>query len=229
LFQAISNVSVPAFSRLQHDPARLRETMYQGMRLSTVVMFAIFPGAAMIAPDLVVGLFGPNWESAGTLCSLLCFLALVQSLFVFTYAAMLATKLQRSHLGLSIVSAAGTWLACVIGIQYGLPYVVLGLIIKSVIVSPISLLLLKRRIGLSLASYFRPCLVPAGAALCMIATLQLVNFLLPSDLPRWLRLASCVAAGAIGYLGFLRLVSRERMEHFRLFVTQAIRGPKGAG
>jgi O-antigen/teichoic acid export membrane protein len=220
--EPMARVSLPALSRLQNERDRLQKAIYSGMELNALVSFAVFVGMAAIAPELVVVLFGSKWVAAGMLCSLLSIYGLVNALQVFFHPSLLASGGVGRYVLLNVWQAAGSLVACIGGIQLGVKYVVIGLIINNVIVAIPSLLFLRKRIGLSPLKYCKPCLLPACASLFMVSVLWLVGKLLPLGLPAIFGLLCKVGVGAAAYSGFLLLFQRSALINFISIISSAI-------
>lgn len=70
LNQAIQSVALPAMSRSQHDLIHVRRLADATLRVSCILLFPMIAGFALIAPDLIPLLLGPNWEPAVTFVQL---------------------------------------------------------------------------------------------------------------------------------------------------------------
>jgi O-antigen/teichoic acid export membrane protein len=201
--QPLANVSLPSLSRLQDDHSKMRQAVSQGMELNAVISFAIFAGLALVAPELVPLLFGVKWAAAIAACSFLSLNALVNALQVFIYPILMATGGIGKYLWLSVLHAVGVLAACLVGIQFGVTYVALGLIVNGIVIAVPGVLSLRQRIGMSPISYCKPCLVPALAALFMAAVIWLMAGTLSVDITPLVRLICKIMAGATAYLGFI--------------------------
>jgi PST family polysaccharide transporter len=179
-------------------------------------------GIAAIAPDLVVILFGSKWAAAGVLCSLLSIYALVNALQVFFHPSLLASGGVGKYVLLNVWQAVGSLLACVGGIQLGVKYVVIGLILNNLIITVPALIFLRKRIGLSPLEYCKPCVLPACASLFMVSLLWVVGKLLPLGLPEIFGLLCKVTVGAVAYSGFLLLFQRSALINFISIISSAI-------
>jgi O-antigen/teichoic acid export membrane protein len=223
ILQPITEVLLPAMAKLQHDHSRMRQVIYQGTELNAVVMFAVFVGIAAISTDLVPVLFGNKWAPAADVCALLSLYALAGALQVFFYPALIATGLSGSFVALSVTQAIGVLLACVAGIGFGVPYLVGGLILNSLLLAVPFALLLHRRIGLSPLACVKPCLVPAGASLLMLVMIRITTTILPVDIKPWLRLTFHVAVGASAYIGFILLFKPAVLQDLWHTIAKALR------
>jgi O-antigen/teichoic acid export membrane protein len=201
--QPITEVSLPALSKLQGDHPQMRKAIYTGMELNAILAFAVFVGIASVAPDLIPCLFGAKWAAAAGLCSLLSLYSLVFTLQVFIYPTLLASGGVGRYVFLSIGQAIGVAIACLVGVKFGLPFLVVGMIVNCAIITVPALLFIRQRIGLSPWRYCQPCVVPACASLFMFAMIWLVGKLFASGAPTPLTLTCKVATGAVAYVGFL--------------------------
>jgi polysaccharide transporter, PST family len=203
--EPLAAVSLPTLSKIQDDRNQMRQTIYAGMELNATVSFAIFGGLAVISSDLVPLLFGSRWAAAAGMSSLLSIYALISVLQVFLHPALVASGGVGKYVLLNVWHLAGAFLASVVGIQFGLSYLVLGLVTNSLILSVPSLLFLRNRIGLNPLQYWRPCLVPGAASLLMGAMVWLTTAVLPGEIAPALRLTCQICIGAATYLGCISL------------------------
>src|SRR5690606_23546923 len=117
----------------------------------------------------------------------------------------------------------GVAIACLIGIQFGVHQLVVGLMINGVIMSLPALIMLRQRIGLSLIQFCKPCIARAGAALFMVGVIQGITYVLPSTIHPALRLACHTIAGGAAYLGFLQLFSPATLQNLKRTLLLAIK------
>jgi O-antigen/teichoic acid export membrane protein len=72
-FSAVINaVLFPAYSSVQDDCERLRLGYLASIALASLVMFPAFTALAIVAPDLMIGVFGPQWLGAARPLQILC-------------------------------------------------------------------------------------------------------------------------------------------------------------
>jgi PST family polysaccharide transporter/lipopolysaccharide exporter len=57
----ISQVTFPAYSKVQDDLSKLREGFFRTLQLTTVVSFPMATGIAVVAPTFVLAVFGTGW------------------------------------------------------------------------------------------------------------------------------------------------------------------------
>jgi PST family polysaccharide transporter len=221
--QPIVDVTAPALSQLQFDHERMCRAICRGMALNSAVMFAVLGGLAAISFDLVPFAFGAKWAAAAGICALLSVRSLLQSLQVLGYPTLLASGSPGTQLALGVANTLGGLVACAIGIHYGVPYLVAGLIINALIQLVLLTLVLKRLIGLSPFEYWKPCLAPASAALLMVLTIRMGTLIQPAALSPLLRMVCKIAIGAVTYIGFLYCFSRGTLLELERALRQTLR------
>ncbi|HWG38883.1 MAG TPA: oligosaccharide flippase family protein [Terriglobales bacterium] len=64
LLNVITRVVFPAFSRLQSDRAQLRETLLDTARYTALLIMPLAAGMALLAPQIVYGIYGWRWGPA---------------------------------------------------------------------------------------------------------------------------------------------------------------------
>ena len=72
-FSSIINVVLfPAYSSIQDDCARLRHGYLASITAASMVAFPAFTMLAIVAPELMTGVFGPQWSGAARPLQILC-------------------------------------------------------------------------------------------------------------------------------------------------------------
>ncbi|MEO6002495.1 MAG: lipopolysaccharide biosynthesis protein [Opitutus sp.] len=220
--QPIVEVSVPALAKLQDDHPRMRDAIYRGMELNAFVMFPLFVGISVTARDLVPFLFGAKWAPAATLCSLLAIYSLINALQLFFYPALLASGVTGKYVFLNAVQSVGVLVACIIGVQFGVSYLVFALMCNSLILAVPAMLFLRRQIGLSLSEYCRPCVLPGMGSLLMASSVWLLTTGLASTAWVGLRLSISIVLGAGVYIGFSFVLNRSPLNNLIDTMRQAV-------
>jgi PST family polysaccharide transporter len=220
--QPIMDVSVPAMAGLQDNHKKMRDVIYRGMEHNALIMCAVFVGIAAISKDLVPFLFGAKWANAAFLCSLLCLYALGNALQIFFYPALLASGVTGKYVLLNLGYATGVLIACLVGIQFGTQYLVLGLIINSHVLLVPGLILLRKRIGLCPTQYYRPCISPALGAMLMWIVVWTLRSVLPIALAPAVKITIEIAAGGSMYLIFQYYFNRLALQSLISTICQTV-------
>ncbi|MGH2636938.1 MAG: lipopolysaccharide biosynthesis protein [Actinomycetota bacterium] len=205
---SMSNVALSTFSRVQADLSVARRTYLTATRLTSVVAWPIFLGIAVVAPELISVLVGDTWRAAVPVLRALCPAGLILCL---TYLdRSLTIGLGRPRLALA-VAAAGVALRLVgyvVGVQFGVVGVAVGLSVSSILFWPARVLVVRRLTGLSIASYGRQLISAALSSVMMLLVLLGTRRLLLGHVGDLGLLAVEVLTGAAAYALSLAVIDR---------------------
>jgi O-antigen/teichoic acid export membrane protein len=135
----IGLVAVPALSRLQNDPERLRNYFLKGYGLMLSLVMPVTAGCALFAEDIILVFLGQKWSAAVPVFRLLAPAILALTLINPVGWLMLATGRATRGLKIALVSTPIVILAYTIGLRYGAEGVAAGCSIAAVLlVAPIS-------------------------------------------------------------------------------------------
>lgn len=224
--QPIADISLPALSQLQNDHEKMRLAIYGGMELNALMSFAVFVGLAAVASDLIPLLFGSKWIEAAGICSFLSIYALLNALQVFFHPALLASGGIGRFVILNVCQVAGVVAACLIGIQFGVVYLVIGLIINGLIMSVPNLLFLRVRIGLNIMKFLKPCLVPFLASVVMLFVVWSIQISVPTHISTLPRVFFKIIGGGAAYLCVMFLLAPKAIKSLVTTIGHAFHRPK---
>ena len=91
----ISNVALPAFSRIKHDASRLQDSVASSLCALSLVVVPICGALMVLARPLVLTLYGPKWAGSAAVLSVLALysaISIVCLLFASILASMGRTK-----------------------------------------------------------------------------------------------------------------------------------------
>jgi O-antigen/teichoic acid export membrane protein len=197
--QPVSGISVPALARMQHDHTKVTQAIVKGMGAVAFIALPVFVGMVVVAPSLVPVVFGAKWTGAVPLVQLLAIYQLVVSLCVFCHPALLTSGSPGVYTLFNLAGAIGTVIACIVGVQYGASYILIGMIINLSVILLFQLVFLQRRIGLRLMDYLSPCAVPAALSSIMAAGVWTISHSTGSAMPEYASLALQVLVGVALY------------------------------
>lgn len=164
-------VALPAFSRIQEEPERLRVAFYKVTEVVAAVAFPTFCGVAVLAPSLVRVAFGPAWSSAVPLLQALAFFGLFRIPVSFGHPLMLAIGRPRVTFVLSGVEAVLTVGLGLIAIRWSALAVAVAVSVAMAIQSTVFLTVCRRLTGISIRVLGSRLWAPALAAGIMSAAL----------------------------------------------------------
>jgi O-antigen/teichoic acid export membrane protein len=116
MFQALS----PAYSRIQHDSARLERVWLRSKRISSAVLAPALLALIIVAPDFVPVVFGEQWDEAVVPLQLLCVGGLANTLVTMQWSLLQARGEAGVLLRVTLLSSLVTWAAFVAGLPWGI-------------------------------------------------------------------------------------------------------------
>lgn len=157
--EAVSTVSFSVFARDQNDPAALRAGATRAVGVVALVVMPATIGLAVLAHQVVVVVYGVRWEAAIPVIQVLAPLAALQAMSNVPRSVMYA--MGRSdwlyRWGISYCGVGG--LAIVVGAQWGLVGVSIGLAVAVGLLAPFEMRMALSLIDMRLSTFLRS-LVP---------------------------------------------------------------------
>jgi O-antigen/teichoic acid export membrane protein len=204
----INQVSLPLFSRVQHDRALLSASFLRISKYLAAISLPVQIGLALVAPDLVPALLSPKWSAIVVPFQILCLESAVVLATLACSPLLTArgrAKLLFSRSFLSLATLVG---ATIVGSPFGLVGVVIA---RAVVMIPLRLTLLLPtlfELGVSLSVYLRTLGSPLAATALMSAGVLAAQFARPAEAGHFEMLAATVSLGAAIYLVALFLLDR---------------------
>jgi O-antigen/teichoic acid export membrane protein len=217
--RTISTVALPTFSRMQDDRERLLRGFYSATRLASLIAFPAFVGIAVLAPEIVVVVFGPKWEQAIPVMRVLAFIGILHSIGYFNNNVMMAIGKPHIPLGLdalnAVLNVSGFLFAIAMG--WGIFGVAAAYVIRGYLVWPIVLRIMRRLIGIEYGRYFKNISPSIVASAIMAAVILGATGFTQEILPVTGRLLVGMTAGMLAYAGALLLLSRELVRELKAY------------
>lgn len=198
--EVIASVTFPAYSRLQDDPAALRNALLRTLRVTAFVVFPMAFGIALVAPSFVPVALGPEWTPMILTMQILAIYGLLHALtrnFGSLWKAIgrpdLIAKLgliRVTLIAIFIWPATAAW-----GIE-GTALVVVGVYVLPML--PLDVYIVTRTVEVTNTQIYREFVYPFVAAGTMFGVLWHVRSVL--SLSPLFELVVIIPAGVIIYL-----------------------------
>lgn len=206
-----NRVAFPIFARIQDDPLRIRRLF---LRVTQVIAVPVVPGmlaVAVLAPDVVTTVFGPEWGPAVPVVIALATTGILESL---------TTPGGSVFMGLGRADLALRWswiplLVCVPAFFAGLPWGVTGVAaaysIATLLLTPFQVAAIGRVAAFSLGDWLRAIWPAVAAGVPSTALGWLVHDVLETSAGFAVPATLCVSlvVVAVSYLVLLRLIDRQ--------------------
>ncbi|WP_435064297.1 lipopolysaccharide biosynthesis protein [Halobaculum sp. EA56] len=221
----VTSVVMPSFSKVQDDPAAVREGFRRVMRVSTFVSVPVGVGIGVVAPVFVPVAFGPGWEGLVVPMQVLAAFGVLRSLRSPT--SPLFKALGRPDLVMKIhVLRLAALVALIYPLTsaYGVPGTAGAVLLTSAVGLPVAHVLATRMIGERLRTpaviVAYPVLGSAAMAACAFAVRRVVAV----ELGALAALVAAVATGVVVYAAVMFALDRRFDTGFEELFGQVKRG-----
>lgn len=211
MFMPVARISLPiqqvlfaAFSKLQHEPERLRAAWLRGNQLISALNVPAFIGMAIVAPDFVPVVLGHRWHEAVPVLQLLSLAGVAQTLQTLNWSAVQALGRPGVMLRLRLIWTPLTVAAFAVGLYWGVVGVAGLFAIVRYVITAVSSIVTARVLRLSLVASWRPEALVVALSLVMALCVWVTRLVLVHEnVPAPLRLGLLVCEGAAVYIGLL--------------------------
>lgn len=197
----IQEVLYPAFSRMQDDRKRMAEVWIDVNRVVGALSMPALVGLMIVCPEFVVVVLGPKWHSAIPVIQILAWVGLLQSIQRLNSSILQARDRTHDLFVYSIVALAGSVVAFVGGLSWGIVGVATAYAVLSTLLEPYYTWLTARSLDTSMFAFFRGLAGVAQATVAMAAVLIPVRLMLiGAGRGASLTLAVLIALGCVVYV-----------------------------
>jgi PST family polysaccharide transporter len=163
-----------------------------------MVMFPPLAAAAVLARELIIGLYGPEWSAAVVPFAILCSAGMIRSVSLLTGVVFKGIGRPEVEMRWSVSGLAAAALFVLIGIQWGLPGAAAGLATASLLIWIPTQISACRLLRLPSLTFFKGLLEPLVATVLAVAAAYLLRTGLNMlDLPE-IAVALLALFGALG-------------------------------
>jgi O-antigen/teichoic acid export membrane protein len=222
MFLPLSRITAPiqqvlfaAFVRLQDEPRRLGDAWLRGNRLVSAIAVPAFAGIAVVAPDFVPVVLGPQWHEVIPVLQLLSLAGIAQSYQTLNWAVLQA----RGKVGLVLwfmwFSCAVTVGGFVIGLQWGVVGVAASYAVARTIVLVGNTWLSCRETQITVLRFAKEHIDLAAITIGMAAVVYVARLALVEEVPQGVRLVVLVALGGATYCALVACFARDVVAEIR--------------
>ncbi len=201
-------VALPAFSKLKHDPEQFRQAFYRATQLTSLMAFPSFAGAAILAPQLIVVLFGESWIPSIPVLQVLAFVGAARSITYFKGSVFLALGQPVWKLRMTLLGTVLNLTGFMIAVRWGIVAVSLAHLVRAVILFPIGQWIVTRLIQTPLGTYLQQFRTPLASSGLMALTVATVRSGLGTEVALPVVVIGCVGAGVVSYGAAIWILDR---------------------
>lgn len=178
LGSVVRRVLFPVLASIQRDSDRMRKAYLRAVSCVSVVTFPALGALFVSAPEVVVGVFGHQWQPLIPLVRAFCLVGIVQAAVGVTQSLYLILDRTGWLFGLTLLHLLATALALAVGLQWGLHGVVFASLIASVISGSAALGVMSRVLRLSVRNFLAALAWPTISMVAVAAGTALSRHLI---------------------------------------------------
>lgn len=215
----ISKVMFPAFSKIQHDLEKVRNSYLKMVEAISLLSFPLMVGLLALAPEFVKVVYGPKWEPIIILIRIFCVCGMFQSIGTTIGNILLSQgradlQLKLQLLGTSIVVAS-----VLIGLNWGIVGVAACYTLQSIIWIQITLYITNRLIKLKPKTFCIKLFSPLALSAVLLVVLLLFKIAISFSL--FYTLISSTLIGLVVYI-LLLIMSKEIVFKNKILIIRAL-------
>ena len=204
IIQPISEVLPAVFRHYQNDKNMLKNWYLKLSQAASIVIFPALIGMAILADELILIAFGPQWEESAMIIQVLSLQFLITPMAQFTPPTLMAIGAIVPISRLAIAKISLTAIVIIISCQYGILHVVAGLVIVHYLIAIGYFRVLSIRVPGLWPTLFTEMWPPLLSVIAMCFTLFWLNslgfFIKMNNM--YFQLITPIIVGALSYLIF---------------------------
>jgi lipopolysaccharide exporter len=219
----LNQVTLPAYSAMQHDLEQLRATYLRILKLTALAVFPMAAGLFGLAPLITIVLYGERWLSMVPALQILCLFGLECAIGSASGPVFIALAKPDVGLKVSLVKLA-TMVVCLAPLtsRYGIAGTSLAVTCSAIAVQAVVVPVVAHLLRMPWSTVVGLLVKPLMGSLLMLLALWLVQRLMVVR-HSLLALTFSVAFGAIVYTGFVALFEDQMCRELRMTLTSYMR------
>lgn len=206
---AVLRVATPAFANQHREGGDLPRLYAQGTAMMTAIAWPFFGFVALMAPDIIRLLFGPQWDAAAPICTLLALAIMPTYLYSLGPNILNATGHVAKRLRINLVYSPVHLVVLLIASRFSLPVLAGSWIVSHLVALTLYVYYMRTLLGTTTRTLLGPSLKSALVAAGSIAAQALVAE--AAHRAHWPLLVSLLLTGAAGLAGLL--VAAQALQH----------------
>jgi O-antigen/teichoic acid export membrane protein len=226
LVSAARKLIFPIFSRLQHDPERIRRAYSRMNRASSSLTLPGYIGLALVAQEATVVFFGDKWVEAGPVAAVLFLIGPALTVSAFSSALFNAVGHPEVTLRYRLVTTVANVIGFVIAVLVfrDILAVAAAYVLRGYLLLPLNLYWMRVYGGIPIRDHVLELKGVGAATLVMAAALLLVKFALLDHVSAATLLLAEVLVGAVVFFVALLVFERAMVADLVSIGAQAIPG-----
>lgn len=182
LTSVLSKVTLPTFARLQQDPERLRNALYQAIQLSSLITFPGFLITSVLAPELIQVVFGEKWLPSIPVMQILNLSGIAYAYFYFNGSVLMAIGRPSAKLAIDLIHAMSNIIGFTIAVRWGIVAVAAAFVIRLYLMAPVIIWIVWKYIRINVLTYLRQGAISLAGTLAMVVAILTIKYFFSSSL-----------------------------------------------
>jgi O-antigen/teichoic acid export membrane protein len=207
LGNSVRQVALPTFARLQQDPRQLRQAYYKINRLTNLVAFPAFLGVIILAPEIVVTLFGRQWMPCIPVMQVLAGVGIVRTMTMLGRSVLAAIGKPQWSWFLYLLETLLSVIGFLLVVKWGIIAVALALASGSYLIFPFTIWVIHKVAKIPYQPYLQQLFPPLIGSIVMVGSIAIFKQAVSNFLPPPVILIVGTILGAIVYSLSLKIFS----------------------
>jgi teichuronic acid exporter len=217
----INQLSLPVFSKLQHETASLKEYFLKITKYLAAISLPMQVGMALVAHDLILVLLSEKWLPTAGLIQVFALGGMFHIVTLPSFPLLTARARANVNFRFAWVSALSITAVYLVGAQWGLRGIAIGWVVVFPLLRIYLLWLGLREIDVSLRTYVQNIITPLVATVVMTLVLAVARTLTQQFTPVERFLVN-ISLGAGTYLFFLLLIDKKLTNEFKTIARELL-------
>ena len=180
--------------------------------------FPIYLGVSVLAPELIVSLFGKQWIPATTAMQILAFEGIVLSASLFHKSVFVSMGKPALAVKINIVNAIANVIACLIAVRWGINTVAVAYVVSSYLVFPVSQSTVNILIDIETMPYLRQFVTPLLSSAIMVGAIAIFKHFLLNTVDPKLTVIIGTIVGMLVYALCIKIIEPQLFTQARLLI-----------
>lgn len=203
IIAAVSHrIAFPFFSRIAHEPQRLRDAYGKGTRATFVIAAPTFAGLALVGTQIIELTLGPQWAAAAPALAVVCFFSLFNFARLLSQPAIKALGRPSLLLWLHAVGLCYIAIGCTLTAPFSLNAQLWVWALFGIVSYTTGAILLKRASGLGLLEQTAPLALGSAGGFGMTACVLLLR----PHLATWSALPTLAVEAVSGGIVYISII-----------------------
>jgi PST family polysaccharide transporter len=202
LSRTMTDVALPAFSRLQNEIPKLRRAWLGGIQMTGLISFPIFLLYIGVAPELFDVVYGPKWAPAVPASRVLSCIGILHAVALFNPPVLKALGKPEWEFRLSVLNVFGNVIGFTIAAQFGIVWVALAYVVRGYLFTPVELYFVRELIDYDVPDYLKTLAFPLFGGGVMLAAVMALRWYIGDWVPNIALLAISIVTGLSLFAGY---------------------------